>query len=233
MLAYGENEALVKADREDKKISIWVRVPVSSRHDLLGKVRFELDAIHQTISRLEVSGKVPLPGHPEVVVDYDHLLTLEELGQETLIPEGLREPVNVKRILDSIEPERERRERQERRTRPEEPPHRMEPEPETTASSVSASPWGSGLFYLVGVIVIMVLIPLISKFTSWYVVSSAIIGGLLAIAVIGGLQLRHDERLGEKNFLTLMGMSFKRMSLLKGGNPPEKSAERKEQGKTS
>jgi hypothetical protein len=48
---------------------------------------------------------------PEVLVDYQHLLVLEEKGVQEFIPEGMFIPVRVKALLDGIEAEEERRER--------------------------------------------------------------------------------------------------------------------------
>jgi hypothetical protein len=41
------------------------------------------------------------------------LLNLEALGDESFVPEGLRERVNVRQLLDGVEPEQKRREQQE------------------------------------------------------------------------------------------------------------------------
>jgi internalin A len=43
-----------------------------------------------------------------------------------------------------------------------------------------------------------------------------IIGALLAIGVIGAMQLRNDDRLSEESFLKLMIESYKRLPLLRG-----------------
>jgi hypothetical protein len=47
------------------------------------------------------------------VVGYRHLLKLEKMGVEIHFPEGLEGGVNVKELLDGIEPEEERRERRQ------------------------------------------------------------------------------------------------------------------------
>jgi len=43
-----------------------------------------------------------------------------------------------------------------------------------------------------------------------------IIGSLLAIGVLGAMQLRNDDRLSEASFLKLMIESYKRLPLLWG-----------------
>ncbi|HEX8190222.1 MAG TPA: COR domain-containing protein, partial [Pyrinomonadaceae bacterium] len=119
VLAYEKNRALVKADLEDRKVFIRVGGPEHARRALLAVIRSNFFSIHETIPGLVAEEKVPLPERPSVVVDYKHLLTLEELGEESFIPEGMSERVNVKRLLDGVEPENSRRE-QRRRQRAEE-----------------------------------------------------------------------------------------------------------------
>ena len=107
----GKNKALVRADLEDKKVFIHVNGHESTRRSFLAVIRADLQRIHQTIPSLEVQQKVAVAGHPGVVVDYDHLLNLEELRQETFVPEGLKELVSVRSLLDWVEPETDRTER--------------------------------------------------------------------------------------------------------------------------
>ena len=107
----GRNKALVRADLEDKKVFIRVNGQEPTRRSFLGVIRGDLQRIHQTIPSLAVEQKVAVPGHPGVVVDYDHLLNLEELRQETFVPEGLKELVSVRSLLDWVEPETDRTER--------------------------------------------------------------------------------------------------------------------------
>jgi hypothetical protein len=94
---------LVKADREDKKIFIWVAGPEAGRRRLLVIIRTQFDSIHRTIPGLEVQEKVPLPSHPEIVVDYQYLRDLEEMGETHFVPQGLRQRVSVKKLLDGVD----------------------------------------------------------------------------------------------------------------------------------
>jgi internalin A len=98
----GKNKALVKADIEDKKIFIYVSGRPETRSTFLAIIRADFRKIHASISKLNVKEKIPIPGYPGVVADYEHLLTLEELGEETFIPEGLRVKVRVKDLLHGV-----------------------------------------------------------------------------------------------------------------------------------
>ena len=198
------NKARVKADREDKKIFIWVSGSEQTRRTFLGVIRSNFDYIHETIPGIKPEEKVPLPDHPEIVVDYRHLLDLEALGEESFIPEGFRERVNVKELLDGVEFEEERRghrREHDMENRPTQPPHPVTPDK-------------SG-FYLVAAVVMMTVLAVISKNVPWYALPVVIIGGILFITVIGALQLRQDEKLSGVNFLTLMKEIFKQLPLLK------------------
>jgi internalin A len=108
VLADKQNIALVKADREDKKIFIWVSGSQPTRRNFLSSIRCQFDYIHKTIAGIEAKEKVPLPDRPEIVVDYEHLLNLEELDETSFIPSGLKTRVNVKQLLDGIETECDR-----------------------------------------------------------------------------------------------------------------------------
>ena len=108
VLAHEGSRALVKADREERQIFIWVGGAQATRRQLLAIVRAHLAHIHGTISGLEVVEKVPLPGRPQVVVSYQYLLGLERRGERSFIPEDLGERVAVKPLLDGIVRQEER-----------------------------------------------------------------------------------------------------------------------------
>ncbi len=52
------------------------------------------------------------------------------------------------------------------------------------------------------------------KIINVIVLPLVIIGGLVAIGVIGALQLRNDSKLGEKNFLELMELSYRQLPFI-------------------
>jgi len=95
--------ALIKADREDKKIFISITGDVRRRREFLAIIRSQFDAIHASIAKLEAKGKVALPMRPDIVVDDEHLLNLEQLGIEDFVPEGMREKVSVRDLLNGVE----------------------------------------------------------------------------------------------------------------------------------
>ena len=68
----------------------------------------------------------------------------------------------------------------------------------------------------------MTVIAIISTNVPWYALFIVIIGGLIAIAIVGALQLRHDESLSEENFIDLMEKSLKRLPLLRNNDSSER-----------
>jgi len=100
VLADEHNKALIKADIEDKKIFIWVSGNAKTRRGFLHTIRQTLKSIHKTISKIQAVEKVP---YKNSVIDYQHLLTLEELGEETFIPEGMKERVNIAKLLEGVD----------------------------------------------------------------------------------------------------------------------------------
>lgn len=109
MVADQVNVALIQADKEDKRVYVWVRGPERGRRALLSIIRFHFDVIHSSISGIHVEEKVPLPDHPEIVVDYRYLLDLEAMGEKAFVPPGLRRRVDVRSLLDGVDLTREQR----------------------------------------------------------------------------------------------------------------------------
>ena len=98
-LKIGPNLCLVRADISRGIIFISIAGPLETRRDALQKIRAECDHIHQTIPRLDVKSRIPLPDQPEVLVEYSHLLKLREMKVERFVPEGAAAQYNVVELL--------------------------------------------------------------------------------------------------------------------------------------
>jgi len=224
------NKALVKADREDKKIFIRVSGREKIRRTFLGVVRSNFDYIHKTIPGIEPEEKVPLPDHPEIVVDYRHLLYLEKARVTTHFPEGATKEYNVKELLNGVESEEERRERrvgdeggqiaigkdstqQEYGMKSVASAHRPTPSP--PPGTEHANPWITVSVYLMTLVVIMATLSFIGTYLPWYVLSIVIIGGILFFHQISVLQLMREEKLSPSDFKESMRDIFKQLHLLK------------------
>lgn len=113
VLKIGENKALVKADIEDKKITIAIDGLEHTRRDALSAIRFQLDEIHASIKGLNPQKMVPIPNAPNAEpVEYEYLLMLEREGQEIYLAKdgGRLVKVNIRQLLSGIESESQRKE---------------------------------------------------------------------------------------------------------------------------
>ncbi len=97
------NVALIEADREERRVDVRVLGPEHTRRALLSIIRFHFDAIHSSLSGIQVERRVPMPGYPDIVVDYQYLLDLEAMGERSLVPPGLRRRVEVRALLDGVD----------------------------------------------------------------------------------------------------------------------------------
>ncbi len=115
VLKIGENKALVKADIEDRIITIAIEGVEHTRRDALSAIRYELGEIHNSIKGLNPQQRVPVPNAPQAEpLKYEYLLKLERAGQETVLVENGNDlvTVNVRQMLSAIESEAQRKEQQ-------------------------------------------------------------------------------------------------------------------------
>jgi internalin A len=113
LLMIGKNVALVKADIEDRKITIAIGGLDHTRRDALSAIRYQLDEIHSSIKGLDAQKRVPIPNAPNAEpLEYEYLLMLEREGQEIhLVKDGARlVKINVREVLSGVESESQRRE---------------------------------------------------------------------------------------------------------------------------
>ncbi|MFZ5857185.1 MAG: COR domain-containing protein [Chloroflexota bacterium] len=113
VLKIGENKALVKADIEDRKITIAIDGVEHTRRDALSAIRYQLDEIHASIKGLNPEKRVPIPEAPNAEpLEYEYLLMLEREDQEIyLAKDGKRlVKVNIRELLSGIESEAQRKE---------------------------------------------------------------------------------------------------------------------------
>lgn len=113
MLKIGENRALVKANLDDRTISIFIEGMKHTRRDALSAIRYQLDQIHSSIEGLNPKKRIPIPEAPSAEpLEYDYLLQLERDGFDELpVKDGDRlVKINVRQLLSGIESETKRKE---------------------------------------------------------------------------------------------------------------------------
>lgn len=113
VLEIGDNRAIVRADVEDKMISIYIDGPEHTRRDALVAIRYQLDEIHNSIKSLNPQKRVPIPEAPNAEpLEYDYLLQLERDGYDDFpVKDGNRlVKINVRKLLSGIESATKRKE---------------------------------------------------------------------------------------------------------------------------
>lgn len=111
-----KSKAVVKADRDEKRLYIWVNGPDrDSRRNFFNFIRKTLHDIHDSFEKLTVTELVPVPGHDDIFIEYAELVGYEEMGLADYPVGKLRRKFNVGEMLNGLEaPER----RQPRRHAP-------------------------------------------------------------------------------------------------------------------
>ncbi|PAV13150.1 hypothetical protein ASJ81_18615, partial [Methanosarcina spelaei] len=92
--------AVIRSDNEAKKI--YINVNGGQRRDYFSSILFNLWEINSSFEKLKAVEKIPLPDEPEIAVSYDHLVYLEEIGEDRYRPEGSRKAYNVKDLLGTV-----------------------------------------------------------------------------------------------------------------------------------
>jgi internalin A len=95
---------LIQGNKQKKVIDIKIAGPLQDRRFALWFVVDALEDLHQQYKELQVSKVVPLPEQPEVSIEYDHLLKLEEaegLDYSFWIP-GAKRKYQVKDLLEGV-----------------------------------------------------------------------------------------------------------------------------------
>lgn len=208
------NRTLVRADEGTRRVLISAQGPEGGRRRALSVVRDRFREIHATLPKLEVDERVPLPDRPEVTVGYPHLRMLEEKGQHEFIPEGADRAYSVAMLLDGVEDADARRSREEDAMPSKKGPRRS-PDPIAPTPPVRHTPWASGSFYLLTFVVVFAAAAVASVYVPWYFVAPILVFGLLATPLIGALGMVNDRQFSQKNFLELVGLSYRQFPLLR------------------
>jgi small GTP-binding protein len=98
--------AVIKEDERDKKIFIYVGG--EQRREYFSVIRKTLRDINNSFEKLFVTEWVPLPGHPDVNVEYNELVGHELEGKQEIFIGKLRKSFKVRQLLDGIETREER-----------------------------------------------------------------------------------------------------------------------------
>jgi len=95
--------AIVKADEEDKKIMLTISG--TQKRDFFAILRDTIKGIHSDFKNLDVTEQIPLPQHPDFMVDYHELVGYEIEGIDEYFVGKLRKKYSVKELLNGIIPQ--------------------------------------------------------------------------------------------------------------------------------
>lgn len=76
------------------------------------------------------------------------------------------------------------------------------------------NPWISGSFYLVLALVVISVLGFLFNSVHWMSFPIIIIGGVLLIGLIGFLQLKNDDKITDKSFVSLIKEIYKRLLII-------------------
>ena len=110
ILNFEGNQALVKADPQEKSVDINVNGPQASRRRLLAIIRSDFDRIHSNF-KFTPTELVPVPGYPNVTVSYKDLLIRENKSRplfEVVAGDELID-LNVQDLLNGVDIEGSRK----------------------------------------------------------------------------------------------------------------------------
>lgn len=85
-----------------------------------------------------------------------------------------------------------------------------------THEPVVRSAWANGLFYLFVFVVVAGVVAWIAGSLDPLALGIVVIAGLIAVPLIGALQLSMDKRLNQKTFLELMRLVIRQLPLIGG-----------------
>ncbi len=112
VLKRGENKALIKADAQDKTISIKIDGNTNTRREFIAVIRHKFDEIHKKFDNLNYKERLGHPKYPNILRDYERLLKMERNNIEQEFVEELELNLNVKDWLDGFESEANRKNNQ-------------------------------------------------------------------------------------------------------------------------
>ncbi len=95
--------AVVILDSEDKRINMFVSG--NQKRDYFAVLLFTLREINASFQKIDVTESMPLPDNSSVLVPYQHLITLEQKGVDTFLPQGSEKDYQVQELLGLVRSE--------------------------------------------------------------------------------------------------------------------------------
>ena len=101
-------QAKIKEDEPNKRIDITVQGNFLSKQKYFSAIRFNIYDINKEFENLVIQEYIPLPDHPELLVEYNELLGYERAGRDEYFVGKLGKSFSVSKMLDSVITKQER-----------------------------------------------------------------------------------------------------------------------------
>ncbi|WP_265592684.1 SAV_2336 N-terminal domain-related protein [Verrucomicrobium sp. BvORR034] len=104
ILEWNGTQARIKADLEDRTLTIEVQGNIPGRRSLLDAIREALNTINESFSnKLGAIELVPVPGHPQKLESYHKLIEMERDGESTVYIQDVGR-VSIDQLLNGVDP---------------------------------------------------------------------------------------------------------------------------------
>ena len=95
-------QAKIKEDEPNKRIDITVQGEFLCKRQYFSAIRHNIYDINKDFENLEVQEFIPLPGYPDLLVEYKELLGYERAGRDEYFVGKLGKSFSVSDMLDSV-----------------------------------------------------------------------------------------------------------------------------------
>jgi len=95
-------QAKIKEDEPNKRIDITVQGEFLCKRQYFSAIRHNIHDINKDFENLEVQEFIPLPGFPDLLVEYKELLGYERAGRDEYFVGKLGKSFSVSEMLDSV-----------------------------------------------------------------------------------------------------------------------------------
>jgi internalin A len=98
--------SIIREDTIEKRVDIVVFGQY--KRELLSAIRLTFDKINENFKSNKILKKILLPDNEEIEVDFNHLLKMENLGENDFFPEGADKKYQISELLDGFIKKEER-----------------------------------------------------------------------------------------------------------------------------
>jgi len=102
VLTHGQVRALIRSDRDGRRVYIQVKGDADRRKDFLVEIARQFDKIHSMISKVKARPVIPIYKNQNILIDYNYLIGLERQGERFFYAPETMERFEIRQFLDTI-----------------------------------------------------------------------------------------------------------------------------------